>query len=76
MGERGRLVPFLVFTLIWTTFVYDVIAYWVWNTKGWSSDMGALDWAGGTPVHICSGGTSLAYTIMLKYNRRLENDRM
>src|SRR5436853_7178955 len=69
VAERGRLLAFMVFTFLWTTFVYDTIAYWTWNEGGWANKLGALDWAGGTPVHISSGASSLAYGLMLKYIR-------
>jgi ammonium transporter, Amt family len=49
--------------------VYDPIAYWMWNAGGWANKLGALDWAGGTPVHISSGAASLAYAIALRYIR-------
>ncbi|KAH8669672.1 ammonium transporter AmtB-like domain-containing protein, partial [Tricladium varicosporioides] len=70
IAEKGRLLPFLVFGFVWTTLVYDPIAYWVWNSQGWATKCGILDWAGGTPVHICSGAATLAYTLMLKWYRR------
>ncbi|PBP22204.1 hypothetical protein BUE80_DR006979, partial [Diplocarpon rosae] len=74
IAEKGRLLPFLIFSFIWSTLVYDPLAYWVWNERGWSNEMGALDWAGGTPVHISSGAASLAYTIMLKHIRLSTDD--
>ncbi|KAK0727626.1 ammonium transporter AmtB-like domain-containing protein [Lasiosphaeria miniovina] len=64
-ADRGRMLPCLVFIFIWTTIVYDPIAYWTWNPKGWSFIMGGLDFAGGTPVHISSGAAALAYSLML-----------
>ncbi|KAK3822813.1 MAG: ammonium transporter 2 [Benniella sp.] len=64
-AERGRIVPTLVFIFLWTTFVYDFIACWTWSANGWSFVMGGLDFAGGTPVHISSGGAALAYAIVL-----------
>jgi len=64
-AERGRIVPMIVFTFIWSTLVYDVIACWTWNAAGWSNLMGGLDFAGGTPVHISSGAASLAYCIIV-----------
>ena len=51
-SERMRLGPALIFILIWTTFVYDVVAYWQWAPNGWLSKMGVLDFAGGGPVHL------------------------
>jgi Amt family ammonium transporter len=44
---------YVLFLVIWSTLVYNFIAYWVWS-NGWLKAMGALDFAGGTPVHICS----------------------
>ncbi|KAG0326262.1 hypothetical protein BGZ99_009798 [Dissophora globulifera] len=64
-AERGRILPTLVFIFLWTTFVYDFIACWTWSANGWSFVMGGLDFAGGTPVHISSGGAALAYAIVL-----------
>ncbi|KAG0172024.1 hypothetical protein DFQ28_001779 [Apophysomyces sp. BC1034] len=64
-AERGRLLPMIIFMFIWTTVVYDFIAYWTWNPNGWSSLLGGLDFAGGTPVHISSGFSSLAYALIL-----------
>ncbi|KAF9959668.1 hypothetical protein BGZ70_008787 [Mortierella alpina] len=64
-AERGRILPTLVFIFLWTTFVYDFIACWTWSANGWSFVMGGLDFAGGTPVHISSGGAALAYALVL-----------
>jgi Amt family ammonium transporter len=63
------MLPTLVFMFIWTTIVYDPIAYWTWNANGWSFKMGGLDFAGGTPVHISSGAAALAYSLMLGKRR-------
>ncbi len=54
---------------VWSTAVYDVIACWTWNPRGWSAKLGGLDFAGGTPVHIASGSAALAYSIMLGKRR-------
>ncbi|KUI63998.1 Ammonium transporter 1 [Cytospora mali] len=64
-ADRGRMLPALVFIFIWSTIVYDPIAYWTWNGNGWSYKLGGLDFAGGTPVHISSGAAALAYSLML-----------
>jgi Amt family ammonium transporter len=63
--DRMRILPALVFTFIWATVVYDPIAFWTWNSNGWSFIMGGLDYAGGTPVHISSGAAALAMSLML-----------
>jgi ammonium transporter, Amt family len=75
VAEKGHLLPFVVFSFFWTTIVYDPIAYWMWNAGGWANKLGALDWAGGTPVHISSGAASLAYAVALKYIRIYWPDR-
>ncbi|KAH8652042.1 ammonium transporter AmtB-like domain-containing protein [Xylariales sp. PMI_506] len=63
--DRARMLPCIVFMFVWSTIVYDPIAYWTWNSMGWSFKMGGLDFAGGTPVHISSGAAALAYSLML-----------
>lgn len=65
VAYRGRVLPASVFVLVWLTVVYDPIAYWSWNDAGWARKMGALDYAGGTPVHITAGMTALVYSILL-----------
>jgi Amt family ammonium transporter len=69
VAERGRMLPCIVFMFIWATVIYDPIACWSWNPSGWSSKMGGLDFAGGTPVHIASGSAALAYSMMLGKRR-------
>jgi len=63
-AERIKFGSFLVFILLWATFVYDPLAHWVWGVKGWMREMGALDFAGGTVVHISSGASALIAAIM------------
>jgi Amt family ammonium transporter len=63
-AERIRFGSFVVFTLLWTTLVYDPICHWVWG-GGWMQSMGALDFAGGTVVHISSGAGALAAALVL-----------
>jgi Amt family ammonium transporter len=68
-AERMKFSSFLLFTLLWATFIYDPLAHWVWGVGGWVRNLGALDFAGGTVVHISSGVAGLASAIMVK--RRL-----
>ena len=63
--ERVRFKAFLVFTLLWATFVYDPVAHWVWGVGGILRSMGALDFAGGTVVHITAGFSALAFALVL-----------
>ena len=63
-AERAKFSTFLVFILLWATFIYDPLAHWVWGVKGWMREMGALDFAGGTVVHISSGISALVAAMM------------
>ena len=63
--ERVRFKAFLVFTVLWATLVYDPVAHWVWGVGGILRSMGALDFAGGTVVHITAGFSALAFAIVL-----------
>ncbi|MDE3113454.1 MAG: ammonium transporter [Chloroflexota bacterium] len=58
-AERKRFKAFIVFTLLWATFVYDPVAHWVWGAGGWLRGIGTLDFAGGIVVHITSGVSAL-----------------
>jgi len=68
-AERAKFSTFLVFMLLWATFIYDPLAHWVWGVKGWMREMGALDFAGGTVVHISSGISALVAALM--YGKRV-----
>jgi len=59
-AERMKFSAFVLFTLLWTTIVYDPVAHWVWGTGGWLKNMGVLDFAGGIVVHVTSGISALA----------------
>ncbi len=65
-AERIKFSSFLLFTLLWATFIYDPLAHWVWGVGGWVRTLGALDFAGGTVVHISSGMAGLACAIMVR----------
>lgn len=67
-AERAKFSTFIIFVLLWTTFIYDPLAHWVWG-GGWIGAMGALDFAGGTVVHISSGAAALAAALM--FGKRL-----
>jgi ammonium transporter, Amt family len=64
-AERKRFKAFVIFTLLWATLVYDPVAHWVWGTGGWLKALGALDFAGGTVVHITSGVSALVAALVL-----------
>ncbi|OLC17165.1 MAG: ammonia channel protein [Candidatus Rokubacteria bacterium 13_1_40CM_69_27] len=64
-AERMKFSTFIVFTLAWATFIYDPLAHWVWGKGGWLGSLGALDFAGGTVVHISSGISALAAALVI-----------
>ncbi|HNR58216.1 MAG TPA: ammonium transporter [Methanothrix sp.] len=64
VAERVRIGSFIVFGILWTTLVYDPLAHWAWG-GGWASQLGALDFAGGTVVHISSGFGALAMALVI-----------
>lgn len=62
IGERGRFLPSLMVGCVWVLVCYCPMAFWVWGANGWLYNLGALDFAGGGPVHIASGVASLCYS--------------
>lgn len=64
LAERVKVSSFVVLTLLWTTLVYDPLAHWVWG-GGWAAKLGALDFAGGTVVHISAGFAALALALVI-----------
>ena len=64
-AERMKFSGFLLFTILWATFIYDPVAHWVWGVGGWLKDLGALDFAGGTVVHINAGIAALATALFI-----------
>ncbi len=67
--ERKRFGAFVLFTLMWATFVYNPVAHWVWGVGGWLAKDGALDFAGGTVVHITAGVSALVCAIVIGRRR-------
>ncbi len=64
-AERISFKGFLVFSILWATAIYDPLAHWVWGVGGWLHRLGALDFAGGTVVHISSGVSALAAALII-----------
>jgi len=62
---RMKFKSYIVFIFCWSTLAYDLVAHWVWGVGGWLHMMGALDFAGGTVVHINAGVSALVATLML-----------
>ncbi len=64
-AERVKFSAYALFTVLWATLVYDPICHWVWGPGGWLGARGALDFAGGTVVHLSSGASALVFAIVL-----------
>jgi Amt family ammonium transporter len=67
--ERIRFPAYLLFGLAWSTLVYDPLAHWVWGDGGWLHTLGALDFAGGTVVHVSAGTAALVAALVLGRRR-------
>ncbi len=61
--ERIKFSGFVLFSLLWATFIYDPLAHWVWGSGGWLAELGALDFAGGTVIHINAGISALVMAL-------------
>lgn len=64
-AERIKFRSLLIFIVLWSTLIYAPIAHWVWNTGGWLRSLGAVDFAGGTVVHIAAGLSALAAALVI-----------
>lgn len=73
IAERVRFKAYLTFMIIWSIVIYTPIACWVWNPDGWLFKMGALDFAGGTVVHLASGVSALALAAFIGPRTSVEN---
>jgi ammonium transporter, Amt family len=66
IAERMRFVSYVLFTVLFSLLVYAPLAHWSWHPSGFLAQMGALDFAGGTVVHISAGCAALAGALVLK----------
>ncbi|MDD4908297.1 MAG: ammonium transporter [Candidatus Omnitrophica bacterium] len=73
-AERMKFSAFLLFTLLWATFVYAPVCHWVWGIGGWLRNLGALDFAGGTVVHINAGIAALVTALVIGKRKNLERN--
>ena len=69
IAERFKFTTYVVFLVLWVTFVYAPIAHWVWAGNGWLFELGALDFAGGTVVHINAGVAAVAAALFVGKRR-------
>ncbi len=74
--ERIKFSSLLVFSALWLTVVYCPVAHWVWGDGGWLLNLGALDFAGGTVVHINAGVSALALVLLLGRRRGFPGQAM
>ena len=75
-AERFKFKTYIVFLLLWATFVYDPLAHWVWGAGGWIRNLGALDFAGGLVVHVSSGVAALVAAILIGKRRGYRQEPM
>jgi Amt family ammonium transporter len=75
-AERIKFSGFLAFTLLWASLIYNPLAHWVWGVGGWLRNLGALDFAGGTVVHISSGISALAAALYIGKRRGYGSEPM
>ncbi len=73
-AERMKFAAFLLFTVLWATFVYNPLCHWVWGLGGWLRNYGALDFAGGTVVHINAGIAALVTALVIGKRKNLEKN--
>ncbi len=76
VAERMKFSTYCVFILLWSTLVYDPLAHWVWGPGGWLAADGALDFAGGTVVHLSSGVSALVVALFLGKRKGYPHERM
>jgi Amt family ammonium transporter len=75
-AERMKFSAFLVFTLVWSTIVYDPVAHWIWGSGGWLKNLGTFDFAGGIVVHLISGISALAAALMIGKRKGYKQEAM
>jgi Amt family ammonium transporter len=76
VAERMKFSTYCVFILLWSTLVYDPLCHWVWGSGGWLAAAGALDFAGGTVVHLSSGVSALMIALILGKRIGYPHERM
>jgi len=75
-AERFRFSTYLVFCLLWSLLVYNPVAHWMWGIGGWLRNLGAIDFAGGTVVHITAGVSALSAALVVGKRRGFGTDNM
>ncbi|NJD62754.1 MAG: ammonium transporter [Deltaproteobacteria bacterium] len=75
-AERFKFSTYLVFTLLWALLVYNPVAHWMWGIGGWLKELGALDFAGGTVVHLTAGVSALAAALVIGKRKGYGHDNL
>jgi len=75
-AERFKFSTYLVFTLLWALLVYNPVAHWMWGIGGWLRNLGALDFAGGTVVHLTAGMSALAAAFVIGKRKGYGHDNL
>ncbi len=65
IAERAKFSTYVIFTFVFTTFIYPIAGHWIWQTDGWLAQLGFVDFAGSTAVHVMGGFSALIYAILL-----------
>jgi ammonium transporter, Amt family len=76
IAERMRFSSYVVFSLLWTTLIFDPVAHWVWGPGGWIGGLGAIDFGGGLVVHLTSGIAALCCALFLGKRTGLDTEDM
>jgi Amt family ammonium transporter len=75
-AERFKFSTYLVFSVLWALLVYNPVAHWVWGIGGWLRELGALDFAGGTVVHLTAGVSALAAALVIGNRKGYGNENL
>jgi ammonium transporter, Amt family len=76
VADRVKFGAWALFTALWATVVYFPVAHWVWGAGGWLFEMGVIDFAGGTAVHINAGAAALAVILVIGRRTGFKKDPM
>ncbi|MFF0224614.1 ammonium transporter [Streptomyces sp. NPDC004629] len=76
LADRVKFSAWAVFLVLWVTVVYFPVAHWVWGSGGWAFDLGVIDFAGGTAVHINAGAAALGVILVIGKRVGFKKDPM
>ncbi|WP_329138617.1 ammonium transporter [Streptomyces sp. NBC_00670] len=76
LADRVKFSAWALFLTLWATIVYFPVAHWVWGTGGWAFDLGVIDFAGGTAVHINAGAAALGVILVIGKRVGFKRDPM